>query len=271
MTDERIPMMYCTRWGDIGPRVVMVHGSAQGSKLGGDRHFSRQQHLADLGWQVIVPDRPGHGRTPSPGRPDDAELDGPLVARLLDDGDGEGAHLVGHSFGACVALAAAAQTPGAVRSLTLIEPAMAPLAIGKSVVLRFVLRMVRTLLFSFSDEARIKRFSKLVNIPQDLRGSSDPEEMRRLGRAIAKLRLPNKKTLARQLEVVRRAGIPLLVVSGDWSPAFQTICGVAARAGGGCSLAIASPHHFPQLVSDQFNETLAAFMRDSDAKRAARS
>ncbi|HEY2256307.1 MAG TPA: alpha/beta hydrolase [Variovorax sp.] len=257
--------MYLTRWGSNGPRIVMVHGSAQGSELGGQRHFSAQERLADRGWQLIVPDRPGHGRTPSPGRPDDADADGALVAELLDDGDGAGAHLVGHSFGGCVALAAAARRPGAVRSLTIIEPAMAPLAMNKPVVLRFGLRMAKTLIFSFSDEARIRRFIKLVNIPPELRGGSKPEELQRMGRAIAKLKLPSRKSLAQQLETIRQAGIPLMVVSGGWSPAFEAVCDTVAQLGHGCRLVIAAPHHFPQLVSDEFNQQLARFMQDSDA------
>ncbi len=73
--------LHTTQWGDAGPLVVMVHGNAQGSEVGGDRHFSRQAALVG-GWRVVVPDRPGHGRSPSPGRPDDAEADGKLVAEL---------------------------------------------------------------------------------------------------------------------------------------------------------------------------------------------
>ncbi|MEJ0006720.1 MAG: alpha/beta fold hydrolase [Steroidobacteraceae bacterium] len=96
-------------------------GSAQGGRLGGEHHFSAQQRLAQRGWQVIAPDRPGHGRSAAPGRPDDAEADGAWVADLLDGGS----HLVGHSFGGCVVLAAAASRPLAVRSLTLIEPGIA--------------------------------------------------------------------------------------------------------------------------------------------------
>jgi pimeloyl-ACP methyl ester carboxylesterase len=43
--------------------VISVHGGAQGS------NFSAQRALADRGWQLVVPDRPGHGRSPDPGRP----------------------------------------------------------------------------------------------------------------------------------------------------------------------------------------------------------
>lgn len=258
-------MMHITRWGDSGEKVVMVHGSAQGSRLGGDTHFAAQHRLAGRGWQIVVPDRPGHGKSPDPGRPDDADLDGTLVADLL----GDGAHLVGHSFGGCVALAAAAKRPEAVRSLTLIEPAMAALAIQKPVVRRFVFGMVKTLFLSFSPTTRIQRFIKLVNIPPDLRGGSDAEELRRMGIAIRRLKLPSKGALAHQLETLKQAGIPLLVVSGGWSPAFDAVCDTVAETGGGRRLDIASPHHFPHLVSDEFNQALAKFMEQADAGRKA--
>lgn len=263
--EEFLKNMHVTRWGDAGPKAVMVHGSAQGSVLGGDTHFAMQERLAGRGWQVIVPDRPGHGRSPDPGRPDDAELDGQLVADLL----GDGAHLVGHSFGGCVALAAAAKRPEAVRSLTIIEPAMAALAVHKPVVRRFVFGMVRALFLSFSPTTRIQRFIRLVNIPPQLRGGSDAEELQRMGIAIRKLRLPSKAALAQQLETVRQAGIPLLVISGGWSPAFDAVCDTVAELGGGRRLDIASPHHFPQLVSDEFNQKLVQFMEEADARRKA--
>lgn len=259
--------MHVTRWGNAGPEVILVHGSAQGSSVGGDRHFPVQQRLAERGWQLLVPDRPGHGRSPDPGRPDDAEADGALVAELLKAGP-EGAHLVGHSFGGCVALAAAAPNPAAVRSLTIIEPAMAALAIGKPVVLGFVFRIVNVLLLSRSDESRIERFIKLANIPPEIRGGSTPDELKRMGQAIKRLKLPSKATLAQQLETVKHAGIPLLVVSGGWSPAFEAVSDTVAAVGGGRRLVIPSEHHFPQQVSDEFNERLALFMRESDAARA---
>lgn len=262
--------MHVTRWGHSGPKVVLVHGSAQGSSVGGDRHFPVQQRLAERGWQLLVPDRPGHGRSPDPGRPDDAQADGELVAELLDDAPGEGAHLVGHSFGGCVALAAAAMKPASVRSLTIIEPAMAALAISKPVVLGFVFRIVNVLLLSRSDESRIERFIKLANIPPEIRGGSNPEELKRMGQAIKRLKLPSKTTLAQQLETVKQARIPLLVVSGGWSPAFEAVSDTVAAAGGGRRLVIASEHHFPQQVSDEFNQRLALFMKESDATRAAR-
>jgi len=257
--------IYVTRWGQSGARVVMVHGSAQGSQVGGDHHFSAQKALADRGWQVIVPDRPGHGRSPDPGRPDDAEADAEWVVELL----GDGAHLVGHSFGGCVALAAAARCPSAVYSLTLIEPGMQKLAISHPAVKRLVLKMVMAIVFSMSAAARAKRFAKLVGIPDAIRGGSTSGELKQMGRGIARLKVPSKEILQRELSDIQRANIPLLVVTGGWSPAFEATADAVAAAGNGRRLVIKAEHHFPQLVSDEFNRVLAEFMQQSDAERTA--
>jgi pimeloyl-ACP methyl ester carboxylesterase len=243
-----------------------VHGSAQGSEVGGDRHFSAQERLASRGGQLIVPDRPGHGRSPAPGRPDDAEADGEWVADLL----GAGAHLVGHSFGGCVALAAVARRPSAVHSLTLIEPAMQKLATSDPRVRRLVLRMVMVLAFSWSAASRAKRFAKLVGVPPEIRGGASPEELERMGKSLSRMKIPSKETLQRQLSDIERAEIPLLVVTGGWNPAFEATADRVASVGNGRRTVIKSDHHLPQLVSDEFNQVLVTFMEESDARRAAR-
>jgi pimeloyl-ACP methyl ester carboxylesterase len=252
--------IHVTRWGQSGPRVVLIHGSAQGSALSGSGHFAAQQRLADDGWQVLVPDRPGHGLSPAPGRPDDAELDGAWVADML----GDGAHLVGHSFGGCVALAAAARRPGAVRSLTLIEPAMMTLAVSDRRVKRFVIRLVTINLLSFSAASRAARMARYLHIPPEIGGGSNPEGLKRMGKALRQLRVAAKTTLERELDAVKAAGVPLLVVSGGWSPGIEGTADAVAARGAGRRLLIRADHHFPQLVSNAFNEELAAFMRQAD-------
>lgn len=253
-----------TRWGAVGPRIVLVHGGVQGSKVPGDRHFSAQARLVDRGFQLLVPDRPGHGRSSAPGRPDDAEADGEWAAQLL----GDGAHLVGHSFGGCVALAAAARRPAAVRSLTLIEPAMLAIAIASPAVLGFVLRTALTLKLSRDHEARARRFGELMHIPDGLHGD-DASELAAIGQAIERLVVPRKVDLERELVVIAQAGIPLLVVTGGWSRALDVSARRAAVLGRGRLFTIESPHHFPQLVSEAFNERLAAFVTDAERRLAA--
>jgi pimeloyl-ACP methyl ester carboxylesterase len=77
--------MYVEEWG-TGPTVILVHGGG----AGGAANFQQQKPLAEH-WRLLLPDRPGHGRTPAYGR-EDFEKDAPLIADLLDNG----AHLVGH-------------------------------------------------------------------------------------------------------------------------------------------------------------------------------
>ena len=248
--------IHVSQWGQTGPRVLMVHGSAQGSSVGGDGHFAVQRALGEQGWKVLVPDRPGHGKTPAPDHPDDAQLDGAWVAEML----GDGAHLVGHSFGGCVALAAAAMRPSFVRSLTLIEPGMQKLATDKASVRQFGMKLMLVKYLSFSAAARTTGFAKLVGIPPEIGHAKSQQELIRMGRGIARLRVPSKETLTAQLATIRRANIPLLVVTGGWCPAFEDTADVVAAIGGGRRLVIASPHHFPQLVSQEFNFELAKFM-----------
>lgn len=256
-----LDQIHLTRWGRSGPKVVLVHGSAQGSKIGGDHHFAAQRTLGDEDWQLVVPDRPGHGASPAPGRPDDAEADGAWVADLL----GDGAHLVGHSFGGCVALAAAARRPDAVRSLTLIEPGMQKLAIDDPHVRRFVLKLLATMLLSFSPERRAVRFARLIGIPGGIRGGSDSTELKAMGRGIARLKVPSAQTLRTELELVQGAGIPLLVVIGGWSRSFDAVGARVAAVGGGDHRIVASPNHFPNLMP-AFNPILTAFMTEADAR-----
>ena len=160
--------VHITRWGLAGPTVVCIHGSAQGSRVGGDGHFATQRALADHGWQLLVPDRPGHGQSPANGQPDDADLDGAWVADDLLANLPGGAHLVGHSFGGAVALAAAARRPGAVRSLTLIEPGMQKLASRDPAVRRFGMQPKVALLsasnFGTMDLASARKMQAVLKI-----------------------------------------------------------------------------------------------------------
>jgi pimeloyl-ACP methyl ester carboxylesterase len=78
---------------------------------------------------MVAPDLPGHGRSAplAPGRDvHDQACD--AIRPLLRDG----MHLVGHSFGATVALRLALEAPGRVASLTLVEPVLFAAARGRA-------------------------------------------------------------------------------------------------------------------------------------------
>ncbi len=256
--------MYVTRWGTSGTTVVMVHGSIQGSSIGGDRHFSAQEKLASRGWQIIVPDRPGHGRSPSPGRPDDGFLDGHLVVELL----GNGGHLVGHSFGGVVALCAAAERPEAVRSLTLIEPALHQLAIADPAVQAFFKRQVQIFQSGKSPAEILLEFSKEAGIPASIRGgNTDPREAARVGQSLLTVHFPSNDQLRELAATVDKSRIPVLIVTGGWNPAFDASASIIGPLMGGRHQIVRSPDHFPQLADNEFNDVLDQFMRDADRAR----
>src|SRR5436190_1060808 len=101
-----------------GPSVVFVHGSIVEAK----RTWRKQLVLAER-WRLVLPNRPGFGASP-PLERGDFEVEAPLIAELL----GDGAHLVGHSYGGVIALLAAGLLPEAVKSLTVSEPGALTLA-----------------------------------------------------------------------------------------------------------------------------------------------
>lgn len=70
---------------------------------------------------MIAPDMPGHGRSaPWDGRSDLHDQ----VTAIARDCLGDGGHVIGHSFGATVALRLAMEVPDKVHSLSLIEPVL---------------------------------------------------------------------------------------------------------------------------------------------------
>jgi len=78
------------------------------------------------GVALAAPDLPGHGRSPDwDGRGDYHDRATGEVAALMDEiGPGVALDLIGHSFGATVALRLALERPDRVRSLVLIEPVL---------------------------------------------------------------------------------------------------------------------------------------------------
>jgi hypothetical protein len=84
-----------------------------------------------------------------------------------------------------------------------------------------------------------------------------------MGRAISELRVPAKATLERQLSQLSHARVPLLVITGGWSAGVDMTADVVAQLGNGRHVTISSPHHFPHVVSDTFNDLLVEFAREA--------
>jgi pyruvate dehydrogenase E2 component (dihydrolipoamide acetyltransferase) len=105
--------------GDSGDVVLMVHG------YGGDRNswLFLQSPLAAR-YRVYALDLPGHGTSAKDVGDGSVDLLADAVLGVLDAvGAAEPAHLVGHSLGGAVVLAAAARRGGQIASVTLFAPA----------------------------------------------------------------------------------------------------------------------------------------------------
>jgi pimeloyl-ACP methyl ester carboxylesterase len=271
--------IHVTAWGVTGPKVLLIHGGVQGGLGGGPATFREQKALAERGWQLLVPDRPGFGQSPSRG-PDDMEADSVWVSTHL----GNGAHLIGHSFGGAVALLAAARQPSAVRSLILVEPALIPL-LPRSKAMRAdkaaredFLRMGEAWLSTRTPAEYGLTLARTLGVVP--RRDSDAAEQGRepdaqranaVGCALLQARFASPGALRQAAQTVADARIPVLIVTGGWNPTFGAVGEISAEMTRGRHVIVRSSNHFVQLVApDAFNQTAAEFMQAAGAIGARR-
>ena len=115
-------MLYSHNWGAGDEPALLLHCSLASS----DAWRGVATHLADE-LTMTAPDLPGHGNSEDwDGEGDYHKRCCDAVARFLT----HPMHLVGHSFGATIALRLAIEQPDMVHSLTLIEPVFFAAAIG---------------------------------------------------------------------------------------------------------------------------------------------
>lgn len=110
------PKLLVTDRGEGGP-VVLLHSGGMSS-----RQWRLLGDVLSARWRVLAPDLLGSGANPP--WPDDApfNLQIEVEAVLASLPDAGPIHLVGHSYGALLALKIAQQRPALVRSLSLYEP-----------------------------------------------------------------------------------------------------------------------------------------------------
>lgn len=232
-------------WGE-GVDAVLVHGSIST----GAECWEGQRPLADHGFRLLVPDRRGYGDV-ADSVGEDFLTDAEDVAELL----GDGAHLVGHSYGAMAALFAAAARPDAVLSLAVIEPPGFGLAQDDPAVAEIVAESkqlwART---DLDDRTFLEGFLDTVGVPTE----EIPEEMlERWTAQVGPLRGGRQPSEAEiPVDRLRAAPFPKLVVSGAHHPAFDAVCDTLTRGLGAERAVIPGAGHEVQMAAEQFNEAL---------------
>ena len=236
-----------------GPPVVLIHGSI----VGADVSFRHQLPLAER-WTLVIPNRPGFGHSPPLAR-GDFELEGPLMAGLL----GDGAHLVGHSYGAVIALYAAAARPDAVRSLTLSEPGCLRVAAGDPAVDEQISH--GELLYGHAAELDPIDFLRAFRGGV---GSSHPTPEQLDGELLRGAQLAMRERPPWEAEPawasLRAAPFAKLVISGGHSPVFEAVCdAVAERLGARRALVPGRSHTIP-ATGAPYNSCLESFLRECE-------
>ena len=239
-----------------GTPVLLIHGSV----VGAARTWRHQLTLAER-WALILPNRPGFGRSPALAR-GDFEVEAPPIAELI----GDGAHVVGHSYGAVIALYAAALRPQAVLSLTISEPGCLRVAAGDPQVDAQIAH--GELLYEQASELEPLEFLRLFRGGV---GSTHPTPDRLGGELLEGARLVMRERPPWEadppLEALRGATFPKLVVSGGHSPVFEAVCdAVAGRLGAERSVISGRGHTIP-ATGAPYNERLEAFLRAAADRR----
>ncbi len=99
-------------------------------------------------------------------------------------------------------------------------------------------------------------------------GSFSPEVATRFGCSILQARMASPPVLLQAAKTVADAKIPVLLISGGWSPAVEAVASVTARLTGGRHASVPSANHFPQLENaDEFNRVVEAFISESASAR----
>jgi pimeloyl-ACP methyl ester carboxylesterase len=237
--------LHVTTWG-AGPRAVLVHGGGAGGSVA----FAAQRPLAE-DHTLVLPDRPGAGGTPAQGR-QDAERDGGLIAQLLDELGGEGAHLVGHSYGAVAVMVGAALRPQLVRSLVLIEPPVFQLAADDPVVRARWTELVDAI--ADPDPARrVQRFFAAAGLASPV-SVPLPPPLQHLAAELRSMRQPWDVPL--DLPALRDLHVRKTVVTGGHDDAYERLADRLADAIGADRVVLPGAGHAVQDTGEAFNALL---------------
>jgi pimeloyl-ACP methyl ester carboxylesterase len=228
-------------------RVVLIHGSVGN----GDATWAPVQRLAEQ-FELVVPNRGGYPPNPPLERIDFEEQAVELEPLL-----GDGAHLVGHSYGGVISLLIAARRADAVRSLTVSEPPAFGVARGEPEVERLVSELKTFLAAGPHEPAEYLRgFLAIVGsaVPQP---DPLPPALEQGAQAAQVERPPWEAEIP--FEELAAAPFPKLVISGAHNAAFDAVCDVLERRlGAERAVLPGAGHSLPRAPG--YPERLAEFL-----------
>jgi pimeloyl-ACP methyl ester carboxylesterase len=236
-----------------GETALLVHGS-------GFRDFTwaDQMPLA-VRYRLVLPFRRGYGA--SPDADPDFEVDARDIVSLLE----ERANVVGHSYGAVGSLVAAGLRPEAFRSLTVIEPPAFGVARGDPAVEELVARVqdVRAGSTGMTTAEFGRAFTEAIRFERPV--EDPPPEILSAVESLRRERPPWEAEIPfEQLD-----GIPVLVVSGGWHPAFDAVCDVIEERARAERAVLPGAGHGAQHAPG-FNERLVSFWKTAARRHAGR-
>ena len=236
-----------------GPPLLLVHGSIAGAEL-----TWREQRGLAARWRLRIPDRPGFGATP-PLERGDFEAEAPLFAAELR----ESAHLVGHSYGAVIALCAAALRPEAVRSLVVSEPGCLAVAAGVPAVDSQI--EGGKLLYAHAAELTPRDFLLAFRGGAGVtRDTPEPLEGALLHGAELLMRERPPWEAEPDWQTLSAATFPKLVISGGHSEVFEAVCDAVAERIGAARMKIPGRGHTIPATAG-YNEALEKFLGEAEA------
>ena len=253
------------------PAIVLIHGDFGD----GYESWSATCELIGKHYRTIALDRPGFGEQLGSDARFSVSGEARYLLDALGDMDLRSFHLVGHSYGALIALEMAVTRPDAIRSLHLIEPPLLDLIPDQPLV-RELDRRVRLILehhADVGDEATTEAFFSMIGADRAIeRMRGTPDWDRFCGHATRFARgEPAGAYPSSTLERLDRS-IPVGLYSGGRShPALRLIVAeVADRVSGARRLDVPDAGHAVQMSGEVFVESLLSLVQDADRRWTGR-
>lgn len=233
-----------------GERIVFLHGS----NIANPRFLWLPQFSLAARYQLLIPDRRGYGANTAESDKGTYEGNVEDIVSWL----GQGAHLVGHSYGGLLAMVAATRHPELIKSLVIIEPPAFGLTLQYPEVARVVHALKRVYASSPTPEVFLEGFLRAL-------GSSiaEPLHLSPLHRKAVSATMEEIEpwNIPLDLETLSACPFPKLVVSGDWHPALMITAETLAQRLHARRFVVKGVGHEIQKTGAIFNTQLEEFMR----------